>query len=439
MVYLGALGAVLIVIGATINWGQFLVSQVALNIQKRLSLTEESKLYKVWSSPINLVFSCYLFNVTNPDEVMRGIEPIIQDFGPITFDEIYEKKILDVDEEKDEITYLTKSTYTFNRHKSVNITSQDRVTILNPAYMGSILTLATLPPQFMQKYGDHIPKLFQNRSTIFLKARPIDILFNGVKVSCNPDRFPELSLICKTLKGNPPPVLRETDKEGVYFLSLFQRMNNSYRGPFTVNRGLVNKTQLGDTTAYMGNRMQKFWHSDKCNKVKGSDTITWAPLVEPLDSVSTFIPDMCRTVDADFESDISIHGITGSKFALKERLWYRNESECYCPVVDNKVECLPRGLHDVSECQKVPLITSEPHFLHADPSLLSYARGLKPIEKLHQTYIVIEPVTGTPLDGNKKIQLNLRLSQQPVKLLSNVSEGIFPIIWIGNVCTIHVP
>lgn len=76
----------------------------------------------------------------------------------------------------------------------------------------------------MEKYGNNIPKLFPNRSTIFLKANPNDLLFNGIKVSCNLRKFPELDLICKTLGSNPPLVLRETDKQDVYLLSIFQRV-----------------------------------------------------------------------------------------------------------------------------------------------------------------------------------------------------------------------
>lgn len=66
---------------------------------------------------------------------------------------------------------------------------------------------------------------------------------------------------------------------------------------------------------------------------------------------------------------------------------------------------------------------SEPHFLHGDPQLLMYARGLNPNEDEHETFIVIEPYTGTPLSGQKKIQLNLKLERQPVDF--KYQRGIF--------------
>lgn len=140
---------------------------------------------------------------------------------------------------------------------------------------------------------------------------------------------------------------------------------------------------------------------------------------------------------------------------MKERTWFLNTSQCYCLEKNKVPNCLPQGLIDVTDClvmlrfenekmfvvyvlkfnmlQKIPIIMSEPHFLHGDPQLLMYARGLNPNEDEHETFIVIEPYTGTPLSGQKKIQLNLKLERQPVDLLSNISEGYFPLLWCANV------
>lgn len=58
------------------------------------------------------------------------------------FSERLEKKVVDIDEENDEISYLMKQTFAFNRHKSVNLSSHDKVTILNPAYVGAITAVS---------------------------------------------------------------------------------------------------------------------------------------------------------------------------------------------------------------------------------------------------------------------------------------------------------
>ncbi|XP_031834419.2 sensory neuron membrane protein 2 [Nomia melanderi] len=433
MIILSVFGIVLTIFGITFFHGQYMMTKLTDKVRANLHLTKGTSGYNGYVSPLSLSFTCYVFNVTNPDEVMRGENPNVVEYGPFVYDEILQRHIQDTNVETDEINYIAVATYKFNSDKSVNA-SREKVTILNPAYMGSIITLTSLPPEFMKKYGNSIPNLFPNRSSIFLKARPVDILFNGIRVTCNVKKFPDLNLLCKIMDSNKrPPVLRETDKEGVYLLSMFQKSNGTVRGPYSVNRGLKNMSLLGDTTSYKFEKVQTIWHSDSCNRVRGSDTITYAPLLTPLSYVTTFITDYCRSVEVDYDRQVSINGITGSKFTMKERVWFLNESQCYCPVNDKKVECLPQGLLDASECQKAPIIFSEPHFLHGDPSLLQYVRGLKPDENLHSTFIVIEPYTGYPLSGYKKVQLNVKLSKQPVDLLANVSEGIVPLLWCADV------
>ncbi|XP_031773054.1 sensory neuron membrane protein 2-like [Apis florea] len=411
---------------------------IKYSILKNLPLVKGKDMYNAWILPVSLIFKCYFFNVTNPDEVMQGDNPNLVEYGPFTYREIYEKQIVDVDEELDEIIYNVKSTFTFDKYASVNISKHDTVTILNPAYIGtismaSIIGLTNLPSNYMEKFGNNIPKLFPNRSSIFLKANPKEILFDGVKLTCNERKFPELSTICKTLKATRSPVLKQGEKDGVYYLSVFQRINGTIRGRFSVNRGVNNISELGNISSYNGKRVQTIWRTEKCNTVRGSDTITWPPLVNPLPMVLTFIPDLCRTVEADYDKEVSIYGLIGSRFVMKERTWFMNRSQCYCLERNKVPNCLPQGLIDVSDCLKVPIIMSEPHFLHGDPRLLMYARGLNPDEDLHETFIVIEPYTGTPLSGQKKIQLNLKLERQPVDLLSNISEGYFPLMWCANV------
>lgn len=36
--------------------------------------------------PFPLIFKVYLFNVLNPDEVMRGAKPKLQEIGPYVFE-----------------------------------------------------------------------------------------------------------------------------------------------------------------------------------------------------------------------------------------------------------------------------------------------------------------------------------------------------------------
>lgn len=71
---------------------------------------------------------------------------------------------------------------------------------------------------------------------------------------------------------------------------------------------------------------------------------------------------------------------------------------------------------------------SEAHFLHGDPELYSIVEGFHPDEEEHASYVVVDPLTGAPLSGAKQMQLNMMLQQEPLDLLANVSQGVFPLV-----------
>jgi hypothetical protein len=38
----------------------------------------------------------------------------------------------------------------------------------------------------------------------------------------------------------------------------------------------------------------KWWKSDKCNAIKGTDGTIWPPFVDKKDKLYFFVPDVCR-------------------------------------------------------------------------------------------------------------------------------------------------
>ena len=86
----------------------------------------------------------------------------------------------------------------------------------------------------------------------------------------------------------------------------------------------------------------------------------------------------------------------------------------------------------MSACQHgVPIFISWPHFLDADPIYLKPFNGLKPNRTRHQTYVDIEPVTGTPVDFIARIQVNVEVNTSQVSRIShnNMKSMIFPTLW----------
>lgn len=54
-----------------------------------------------------------------------------------------------------------------------------------------------------------------------------------------------------------------------------------------------------------------------------------------------------------------------------------------------------------------PVIATMPHFLNADVRYLNMIDGLRPDPELHDVFSDLEPYTGSPLRGGKKLQFNI--------------------------------
>lgn len=72
------------------------------------------------------------------------------------------------------------------------------------------------------------------------------------------------------------------------------------------------------------------------------------------------------------------------------------------------MNCLT-GDKNRNKIKGVPIIMSSPHFLFADPKFLKDVDGLVPDERLHNTYLSVDPITGVLMKANKRLQFNMQL------------------------------
>lgn len=141
---------------------------------------------------------------------------------------------------------------------------------------------------------------------------------------------------------------------------------------------------------------------------------------------------VCRSIKAQFVEDLKFHGVAVRKYHADFGDMSSNpEEKCFCPSPDS---CLPKGVMDLTKCMNVPIFCTLPHFLKADEKLLEQVDGLNPQLDKHIIKIYFEPLTATPMLGQRRIQFNLQLMPVPkVALMKNVSEALHPILWIEEV------
>ncbi|BES99898.1 biological adhesion [Nesidiocoris tenuis] len=85
------------------------------------------------------------------------------------------------------------------------------------------------------------------------------------------------------------------------------------------------------------------------------------------------------------------------------------------------------------ESNGVPAYVSFPHFLGAHSQYQNGVDGLKPNKELHQTYISLEPTTGVPVKGAKRIQINFELKGTPALTPTGTARDVLmPFIWIDE-------
>ncbi|CAD7081921.1 unnamed protein product [Hermetia illucens] len=78
-----------------------------------------------------------------------------------------------------------------------------------------------------------------------------------------------------------------------------------------------------------------------------------------------------------------------------------------------------------------PVILTLPHMLGAAQEYRKLVKGLEPNLKKHETFIEVQHLTGTPLQGGKRVQFNMFLKPiNQITLTENLTTSLVPTIWV---------
>ncbi|GLH03172.1 Sensory neuron membrane protein 1, partial [Gryllus bimaculatus] len=129
--------------------------------------------------------------------------------------------------------------------------------------------------------------------------------------------------------------------------------------------------------------------------------------------------------------DVLRDGVDAYRFELPDNFFDRFEDPSTDCFAGDPSAPLVSGLSDCSPCFfNFPIAASAPHFMNGDPVLIDSVRGMNPQRDKHGSYIVVEPITGLPMESCARIQSNLvvrKLSGISKKLerFSNISIPMF--------------
>ncbi|ODM91639.1 Sensory neuron membrane protein 1 [Orchesella cincta] len=378
-----------------------------------------AELYSAWiHPPMPVYMKLYLFNVTNADEVTLGALPKFEELGPFVFLKNMTKINITVDEDADTSTYWVYNSFQYSESLSVNISLQEKVTLINVPFVSAAIKITYELTWPLDEISRTI--LLNYKEPPFIKKTIEEALFKGWKV-------PFLEKI-KEEVGFELPLL----PNNTFRLMLDQ--NDTAKGPFTVSRGIKNKSSFGSIVKFENKTELAYWpKGSTCNNIVGSDGTIYPSPITKMTVLRAFNSDLCRSLSVTYNENVVFDGVNAFKFTTPASLLRDprecNETRCYCYDEDVNM-CLKGGVSELGPCkQGAPVAMSYPHFLHGDPEYIEKSGSIPDSDK-HSAFVVIHPRTGIVLQGSMKFQINLMLKPiRSIKSLSKIPEMVFPLMW----------
>ncbi|XP_014296232.1 scavenger receptor class B member 1 isoform X1 [Microplitis demolitor] len=398
-------------LGITFGVLILVIQPYELLFKLKVIFSDNGEIFELWRKPpVELYLKVYLFNVTNREEYISGIDSKLKfkEIGPYVYRE-----------------HLEHSNITFNENGTVTAIPKHPLTYIPELSGGAEDDILILPNIALLS----IANVMKDASII--TTWPLNALIKQsdshplVRMTAREFMFGYKSSLV-TLGNSFMPSWIKFDK-----LGLIDRMYD-FDGDFeTVYTGEKDIRKTGLIEKYNGDVNLPQW-TGKCGNVNGaSDGAKFPSYIEPNDTLIFYRKSLCRSAKMVRIGEKDVKGLHTYKYKFMDNELdngaNNSENKCFC----REGRCLQPGLIDVTDCYYgFPIALSYPHFYESDPSLLEGVEGLKPEKEKHESYFYIQPKSGLPVDLAFRFQINMAL--QDISRISNVegfSNLVLPLLW----------
>lgn len=419
--------------------------QVSTGIDKAIQLTDtNSDGYKQFvdhnDQGINEYYM-YVFNITNPDEILDGKLPKVEEIGPFVYKNNQIRSEVNVDKEKDEVSFRLHCSTEFlpveTLEKSGRFETDDvKITTFNMIFFGAEAALG-----HALWFAEFNP--YPDRDKMFTTLTVHDILYGyDATLSGRVVKFPGFL-----------PNLNQTedpDYTGIHIVSagIDDQTNYNYkqwRGQKKIKvpcPWVLPPAPPGMFPCYINespvwqNHILDFKEHNP-NKVGGSTGDQFKP--KPDKTVSAWVDTLQRQIQLVLHEDAKYKGVPIKRYII-DPIESMNDKEY--PRNWAFYQYGRSGLFNMTMIQLgAPIYASYPHFYDADANLTNRVIGMNPQKDLHQTSIDVEYNTGTTLRERERFQINLQIKPKTFSVFKNEwfpklafpEEGQFiPIAWIDK-------
>lgn len=406
----GILCVLLLIAGISMALTQVFQKLINNTIKEQVVLENGTEAFSVFQNPPPPVYmQFYFFNLTNPAEVLDGDTPVVLQIGPYTYREYRPKEEVKFLDNGTRVEAVNPKTYVFEPNMSRG--SEDDI----------VRTVDIPVVTVMEKFKDtfSVKRIISD----LMKANGIGI-FRTFRVGDLLWGYEDPLL--KVIK----PMVEMDDHFG-----LFYKKNGTDDGDYVFFTGKQNYQDFARIDEWNGQSTLNWWSTEGCNRINGTDGASFHPVITKTEKLYIFSSDLCRSIYAQYESDVSVRGVPGFRFVppseVFANLTINPDNAGFCVPAGN---CLGSGLLNVSVCKEgAPIIMSSPHFYQADDKYVQDVFGMNPNKEEHETVIDVNPLTGMLLRGAKRVQVNVYLHQIPgFSQTGKIRTLVFPVMYLNE-------
>ncbi|KAF4099000.1 lysosome membrane protein 2c [Onychostoma macrolepis] len=406
----GILCVLLLIAGIAMALTQVFQKLINNTIKEQVVLENGTEAFSVFQNPPPPVYmQFYFFNLTNPAEVLNGDRPAVLQIGPYTYREYRPKEEVKFLDNGTRVEAFNPKTYVFQPNMSRG--SEDDI----------VRTVDIPVVTVMEKFKD----------TFSVKRIISDLMIaNGIGIF-------RTFRVGDLLWGYEDPLLKiikhvvEMDDH----FGLFYKKNATDDGDYIFFTGKQNYQDFARIDEWNGQSTLNWWSTEGCNRINGTDGASFHPVITKTEKLYIFSSDLCRSIYAQYESDVSVRGVPGFRFVPPSEVFANRtinpDNAGFCVPAGN---CLGSGLLNVSVCKEgAPIIMSSPHFYQADDKFVQDVFGMNPNKEEHETVIDVNPLTGMLLRGAKRVQVNVYLHQiQGFSQTGKIQTLVFPVMYLNE-------
>ncbi|XP_038139578.1 lysosome membrane protein 2c [Cyprinodon tularosa] len=408
---IGASSLLMLIIGIALVLSNVFPNLMQSLVKTEVVLRNGTDAFEAWLDPPAPVYmQFYFFNLTNPEEVLKGERPAVMEIGPYTYREHRPMEEVVFQSNGTRVAAVNPKTYFFERNMSRGPESDLIRTVNIPA-----MTV-------MERFKDN--KVAANLISAYMLSQEIGLFTTHTVAEL---LWGYEDGLLKALKVVDPNL---DDNFG-----LFYKNNGSDDGEYLFFTGQQNYKDFARVDTWNGKSSLDWWTSDECNMINGTNGASFHPIISKNEVLYMFSSDLCRSLYAVYTDDMIVKGIPGYRFAppfeVFANLTVNPANTGFCVPAGN---CLGSGLLNVSMCkQGAPIIMSSPHFYQADEKFVKDVFGMRPKKEEHQTAIDINPLTGIILRAAKRLQINVYVEKIPdFRQTENVPTVILPVVYLNE-------